>query len=203
MPIINNNSITFYTGDAKNSITVECDYSPTISLQEYWEEHQYQKQNIFGVDVDMIEDLDEVCSVNDKNVIYDRYYYIPYMYLLKVIPYISSSNNDPKNTNIDICKAFIHGIPIYSIDPKNLVLPFDNIPISFMQPLNKILKDIENRVLPVNQLLAQDLMELLTNRKIMCDWDKDMKISSRVEILHSINAIAYKKVRSDYYMKIF
>ena len=213
LPSINNNdnSITFYTGDAKNSITINIDYNPSITLEEYWKNNHYHDniERPFGVNVDIVNDLHVICNVTNNVVTYDKYYYIPYKYLLKVIPYtgrnnsvIDNSNND-NISSIDICKALKQQVPLYVVDSANLVIPFDNIPISFMQSFEKIIEDIDKRILPMNQLLAQDLMSLLLNRDIMKSWNKDMLLSDRIDILYSINNISEKKFRNDHYMKVF
>ena len=202
-PKINKDGSIDFFSKSGYKITVQKDFSaePLQYDEQFENNHIYEGAESININQVENNEIEYEFNENQDRISYDKYIYVPTKYLLKVIPNMGFNqkeiNIDEENNiisnKISKYKACKHNVPIYGINAKELSFPFDNVPIIFKQPFNNIIKDINDRILPINESLAQNIIEALEKSEIKDIWNSNMSHINRYFTIQMI----YNKINNE------
>ena len=150
-------------------------------MKEHYKRNYYQVNNSTKPTNSKLSKIYNV--MDNKEVSYNRYLYIPESYLVNYIPYYINPNS-----GISINKAILQEIPLYMNDMSNLLLVFYNIPISFNQRYEYIVKAINERIGIINSNLSTYIISKMIELKLDTNWNSNdtFTLENRINIIDNL-----------------
>ena len=149
------------------------------SIKEYYHNY-YKTQKSSSVNESIL--YSDYPIKDNKEVAYNSYLYIPESYLEEYIPFYINPN-----CKVNVNKAILQDIPLYINDLNKLLLVFYNIPISFNQKYEYIIKAILERIEPVSERMSNKIIEEMNNIELSEYWDRDnITLNCRMVILENL-----------------
>ena len=202
-PNINEDGSIDFFSESGYIVRIQKDYnSEPLQYDEQFKKND-KYEGIESININQVDNNDQIeyeFNENDKRISYDKYIYAPRKYLLKVIPNTGINQNcndlnenDIVSNKISKYKACKHNVPIYGINAQDLMFPFENVPIIFKQSYQNIINDINDRILPINKLFAQDMIKIIENSKMKNIWNSKMSHLNRYILINSL----YQKIKEE------
>lgn len=201
-PVINDDESIDFFSNSGYDVRIPKDYSSEPKNINEQFEIKIRYEGVESININQLDD--DYCNMeyelkDTKRVSYDKYIYAPKKYLVQLIPIIGFDcknvqiNKDDKISNkISKYKVCKYNVPIYGINAKQLLFPFENVPIIFKQSYDNIIKDINDRIAPVDDKMAQKIIKTLEDSDIKNSWDSKLSHITRFNII----SILHKKIHN-------